>query len=148
MSISKTLFPPANREAALVAFLRTFWQVIRPPIVLGSLGLATITTTGVLHVDLKTVAIIAGVAVLSAIVSGLLAAGDILKNGLPNAYANAAIASVPAAVVSSVPIPAPTGPAQPAAGVPPATIDGTIPEHADPAQAAAAVIDGMASPGV
>lgn len=120
MSIAKTLFPPANREAALVAFLRTFWQVIRPPIVLGSVALAGIATTGVVHISLKVLAIAAGAAVVSAIVSGLLAAGDILKNGLPNAYQNAAVASIPAAQVSTVPVATPADPSQPAAGVPPA----------------------------
>ena len=122
MSIAKTLLPPANREAALVAFLRTFWQVIRPPIVLGSVALAGVATTGVVHVSLNTLGLIAAAAVLSAIVSGLLAAGDILKNGLPNAYQNAAVASIPAAIVSTVPVVTPADPSQPAAGVPPAPI--------------------------
>jgi hypothetical protein len=122
MSIGKTLFPPSNRQAALVAFLRTFWQVIRPPIALGGLALGTLATTGVLHLDLKVLGIIAGAAVLSAVVSGVLAAGDILKNGLPNAYTNAAVASIPAAVVSTVPVLAPADPSQPAAGVPPADV--------------------------
>jgi hypothetical protein len=122
MSIGKTLFPPSNREAALVAFLRTFWQVIRPPIALGGLALGTLATTGVLHLDLKVLGIIAGAAVLSAIVSGVLAAGDILKNGLPNAYQNAAVASIPYGAGRHGPRAVPADPAQPAAGVPPASV--------------------------
>lgn len=120
MSITSTLFPPAYREAALVAFLRTFWQTIRPPIVLGSLGLGTIAATGAMHIDLKFVGIVAAASVLFAIVSGVLAAGDILKNGLPNAYVNAAAATIPASVASSPQPVTPTSPSAPAAGVPPA----------------------------
>lgn len=132
MSIGTTLFPPANRQAALVAFLRTFWQVIRPPIALGGLGLGVIASTGTLHLDLKVLGIIAAATVLSGIVSGALAAGDILKNGLPNAYTNAAVASIPTAQISyPVLAPAPSDPSQPAAGVqPPADVVTATPSQA------------------
>lgn len=124
MSISKTLFPPSNREAALVAFLRTFWQVVRATSILGGGGAIVVSAADLQHIHLITLAYIAGAVMLSATLSGLFAAGNILVNGLPAAYSNAAIASIPAAAVSSVAIPAPADPAQPAAGVPPAGVDG------------------------
>lgn len=119
MSITTTLFPSANREAALVAFLRTFWQVVRATALLGGAGIITVSATQVAHVDVALLGYtIAGI-LISGVISGLLAAGDILAHGLPDAYSSAAIASAPAAVVSSVTIPAPADPAQPAAGTPP-----------------------------
>ncbi|MCU1418723.1 MAG: hypothetical protein JWP32_2897 [Schumannella sp.] len=127
MSISKTLFPPANREAALVAFLRTFWQVVRATGLLGGAGIITVSATQVAHINLTLLGYTVGAVLISGILSGLLASGDIIVHGLPDAYSSAAIASVPAAVVSSVTIPAPADPAQPAAGTPPA-VDGSIPQ--------------------
>jgi hypothetical protein len=119
MSIGTTLFPPANREAALVAFLRTFWQVVRATAALGGVGVITVSATQLAHIDLRELAFVVGAILASGIISGALAAGDILVHGLPNAYQAAAVASIPAAVVSTVPVSAPADPEQPAAGVPP-----------------------------
>lgn len=122
MSIGKTLFPPANREAALVAFLRTFWQVVRATAYLGGAGVITVSATQLAHIDLKGLAFVVGAILASGILSGALAAGNILANGLPNAYQAAAVASIPAAQVSTIPIQAPDDPNQPAAGFPPASV--------------------------
>jgi hypothetical protein len=149
MSIGTTLFPPSNREAALVAFLRTFWQVVRGAGVLAGGGIITVSATQLMHINLTLLAYTVGAVLLAGILSGALAAGDILSHGLPTSYTNAALASIPAAIVT--PIPAPTDPAQPAAGTPPAHpsfdavlagLGGSAPLPAptlDPATVAAAV---------
>ena len=121
MSIGKTLFPPANREAALVAFLRTFWQVIRATGGLGGTGIVVVTAADLIQVNLVLVAYTVGAVLASGIISGAIAAGDILAHGLPTAYQDSALASIPMAEIASVPV-TPGDPLQPAAGVPPATV--------------------------
>ena len=122
MSIGKTLFPPANREAALVAFLRTFWQTVRATGLLGGTGAIVVSAADLQHLNLVALAYIAGAVLASGVLSGAIAAGDILAHGLPNAYQSAVVASIPAAQFDVVPTPAPADPSQPAAGVPPADI--------------------------
>lgn len=100
MSIGSTLFPPSNREAALVAFLRTFWQVIRGTAFLGGSGLIAVTATDLIHINLTLLAYTVGAILASGIISGALAAGDILAHGLPNAYQAAAVANIPTAIVT------------------------------------------------
>lgn len=102
MSLSTTLFPPANREAATVAFLRTAWQVIRATGGLGGVGVIAVSASGLASINWPTVGYAAAAVVLSAIFSGLLAAGNILANGLPGAYQAAAIVAAPAAAVAAV----------------------------------------------
>jgi hypothetical protein len=118
MSIGSTLFPPSNREAALVAFLRTFWQVIRGTAFLGGSGLIVVTAADLVHINLTLLAYTVGAILASGVISGALAAGDILAHGLPNAYQAAAVANIPTAIVT--PTLTPADPSQPAAGVPPA----------------------------
>lgn len=122
MSISKTLFPPVNREAALVAFLRTFWQTVRATGLLGGTGAIVVSAADLQHLNLTALAYIAGAVLASGILSGAIAAGDILAHGLPNAYQSAAVASIPVAQLDTIPVAAPTDPNQPAAGVPPADV--------------------------
>lgn len=122
MSISSSLFPPANREAAAVAFLRTFWQVIRATSYLGGGGIIVVTATQLAHINLQLLGLVVGAILASGVLSGLLAAGNILANGLPDAYTNAA-AALSSSTVTNVynpPVPAPVDPSQPAAGTPPA----------------------------
>ena len=119
MSITKTLFPPSNREAAVVAFLRTFWQVVRATGLLGGSGAIVISAANLHHLDLTELLYIVGAVVASGVLSGALAAGDILVNGLPSAYQAAAVASIPVAQVSTVPVVTPADPDQPAAGTQP-----------------------------
>lgn len=116
MSIGSTLFPPSNREAALVAFLRTFWQVIRGTAFLGGSGLIVVTAADLVHINLTLLAYTVGAILASGVISGALAAGDILAHGLPNAYQAAAVANIPTAIVT--PTLTPADPSQPAAGVP------------------------------
>lgn len=118
MSIGSTLFPPSNREAAIVAFLRTFWQVIRGTAFLGGSGLIVVTAADLVHINLTLLAYTVGAILASGVISGALAAGDILAHGLPNAYQAAAVANIPTAIVT--PTLTPADPSQPAAGVPPA----------------------------
>ena len=118
MSIGSTLFPPSNREAAIVAFLRTFWQVVRGTGFLAGGGIITVSATQLMHINLTLLAYTVGAVLLAGILSGALAAGDILAHGLPNAYQAAAVANIPTAIVT--PTPTPADPSQPAAGVPPA----------------------------
>lgn len=103
MSVTKSLFPPANREAAVVAFLRTAWQVIRATGVLGGAGIITVNAADVAHINLQLLGYTAAAVLISGIVSGLISAGDILAHGLPDAYTSNAAASIPAAIVSTVP---------------------------------------------
>lgn len=120
MSITKTLFPPANREAAVVAFLRTFWQVVHGVGILGSGGLIVISATQLEHLNVQLVLYTAYGVIASGLLSGAIAAGDILANGLPSAYHAAAVASIPAAQVQTLPVVTPSDPDQPAAGTQPA----------------------------
>lgn len=116
MSIGSTLFPPANRQAAAIAFWRTFWQVVRGAGFLGGTGIIVISAADLRHIDLTTLAFTAGAILASGILSGALAAGDILAHGLPNAYQAAAVASIPAGEVSTLPVAIPR---DPGADVPP-----------------------------
>lgn len=126
MSITKTLFPPANRTAAAVAFLRTFWQVVHGTGILGSGTLIYVSAAQLQHLNLHLVLFAAGAVLASGVLSGALAAGDILANGLPNAYQAAAVASIPTAQVSTVPVVTPADPGQPAAGTEPAVQSETV----------------------
>jgi len=119
MSIGSTLFPPSNREAAVVAFLRTFWQVVRGTGFLGGSGLIVMSAANFIHVNLTLLGASVGAVLASGLLSGALAAGDILVHGLPDAYTSAASSSAPATTVVNQ-FTAPADPSQPAAGVPPA----------------------------
>lgn len=100
MSLVSPLFPPANREAAVSAFLRTFWQVIRPAVGLGGGGAVAISASGLAYISWPTLGYGLAAIVLSAVFSGMLAGGDILTNGLPAAYVSnvGALTAVPAVV--------------------------------------------------
>lgn len=138
MSIGTTLFPPSNREAATIAFLRTFWQVVRATGLLGGAGLITVSAADLEHINLTLVAYTVGAIILAGLLSGLLAAGDILVHGLPDAYTSNAIASVPPAIVTPVGTPIAVTPDIPAA--PPAAPLPTAPVVADPPEAPVAPI--------
>ena len=105
MTIKTALFPPANRTAAFVAFLRTFWQTIRGVGGLTILGGGALVINHAATIDWPTIGWAAVGIVGSGILAGLLSGGDILSNGLPAAY----IATVtPADIVSAVKLPAVT----------------------------------------
>ncbi|QWT24931.1 hypothetical protein KPL76_06130 [Subtercola sp. PAMC28395] len=112
MSVASTLFPAANREAALVAGLRTTWQVIKGTGLVTSAGYVVVTAGQLAAIDLRTVGFAVGAVVVSAVLSGLFSASNILVNGLPSTYTQTALATVPAATV------APTLPTFVAAPVP------------------------------
>lgn len=99
MSVATTLFPPANRQAALVAFLRTFWQTVVGTSVVSVFGAAGITASGLATLDWQILGWTVAAILLSAILAGAKSALNILANGLPGAYNDAAIATVPQAVV-------------------------------------------------
>jgi hypothetical protein len=122
MTLATTLFPPANRQSALVAFLRTFWQVIKGMTVVGGSGYVVITSAQIATLDLHTVLVVGAALILSALLSGAFAASNILVNGLPASYVAAGVATIPAAIITGY-VPAPVTPVvvtAPAAGVPPA----------------------------
>lgn len=97
MSIASKLFPPANREASGVAFIRTAWQTARATAFLSVAGGVVVTANDLATVSWVTVGLTAaGVAVTSAI-AGVLAAGDILVHGLPAAYQPTVAPAEPAA---------------------------------------------------
>lgn len=117
----KTLFPPANRTAALTAFLRTFWQVLHGVGVLSGGTLIYISAAQLQHINLQLALYTAAGVLASALLSGALAAGNILANGLPGAYVAAAAASAIVVPDTTSTPTTPADPEQPAAGVPPAT---------------------------
>lgn len=86
MSIASKLFPPANREAAGVAFIRTAWQTARATAALSVAGGIVVTAGDLATVDWVTVGLTLGGIGITSAVAGLLAAGDILVHGLPAAY--------------------------------------------------------------
>lgn len=105
MSIKTALFPPANRTAALVAFLRTFWQTVRGVGGLTILGGGALVVNHAAVIDWPLVGWAALGIILSGILAGALSGGDILTNGLPAAY----IATVtPADIVTAVKVPGST----------------------------------------
>ena len=120
MSLKSTLFPPANREAAIVAFLRTVWQVIKGTGLVGASGYIVVTSAQIAHLDVQTVGVAVAAIALSAILSGAFSAFSILINGLPTAYTSSAtVAPVPILNTIVTPV-TPAEPTAPAAGVPPA----------------------------
>lgn len=86
MSVFGKLFPPANREAAGVAFIRTFWQTVRATGLLGGAGAIAINAAEFASIDWVALAVGAGLVVASGLLAGWTAAGDILVHGLPAAY--------------------------------------------------------------
>lgn len=86
MSIITVLFPPANREAATVAFLRTGWQTIRATAALGVAGGVTVTAAKLATIDWPTVIYGVAAILIAGALAGVLAAGDILVHGLPSSY--------------------------------------------------------------
>lgn len=120
MKLSAILFPPAYRQAAVVAFLRTFWQTVRATGLLGFGGATVVNATQLAHVDIVALAYTAGAVIVSGLIAASLAAGDILSHGLPDAYQTPAtpIPPVPALIAPVTP----AAPSQPAADVPPAPI--------------------------
>lgn len=107
MTLASTLFPRANRQAAIVAFLRTVQQVLKGTGLVGTAGYVIVTSTQLVHLDLQTVGIAAGAIALSAILSGMNSAFNILANGLPTSY------TAPADVTPVVPVAAPVAPVVP-----------------------------------
>lgn len=102
MSIKSTLFPPANRTAALVAFLRTFWQTVRGVGGLTILGGGALVINHAATIDWPTIGWAAIGIIGSGIIAGALSGGDILTNGLPTAY----IATVtPSNIIAEVKVP-------------------------------------------
>lgn len=110
MSLATTLFPPANRQTAFVAFLRTFWQVIKGTSVVGATGYVTVTAGQLVVLDVHTVLLVVGALVVSALLSGAFAASNILINGLPATYVAAVVATVPAVVPEAVAVPVEVAP--------------------------------------
>lgn len=86
MSVLGRLFPASNREAAGVAFVRTFWQTVRATGFLGGAGVIVVQAAELIAVDWVGLGVAAAAVLLSGVGSGLLAAGDILVHGLPDAY--------------------------------------------------------------
>lgn len=107
MSIITVLFPPVNREAAVVAFLRTAWQTIRATTALGVAGGVTVTATKLATIDWPTVTYGVSAILLAGILAGALAAGDILVHGLPSSYTAPALiaGAVEPAVVPGLTVP-------------------------------------------
>jgi hypothetical protein len=133
MSITATLFPPANREAAIVAFLRTIWQVLKGTGLVGSAGYILVTSAQIAHLDVQTVGVAIGAIALSAILSGVFSAFSILVNGLPTSYtASPAVVAAPVVPDAVVTLVTPAELTAPAAGVPPAA---PVMFPADPAPA-------------
>ena len=91
MTIRAALFPPANRTAALVAFLRTFWQTVRGVGGLTILGGGALVVNHAAVIDWPLVGWAVLGIILSGILAGALSGGDILANGLPAAYTDTVI---------------------------------------------------------
>ncbi|UFS59462.1 hypothetical protein [Subtercola endophyticus] len=113
MSLATTLFPAANRQAALTAFLRTAWQTARASIALFVTGGVVVTAGSLLTVDWFLVLLTVAAVVIMSVLAGALSAGDILIHGLPDAYtapvdAGTASSSAPA-VITSLPVENPVG---------------------------------------
>lgn len=89
MSIWKKLFPPANRQAAAVAWIRTFWQTIRGTSYLGGAGAIVFNAADIQHINLTVLGWIVAAVVSTAVLTASLSAGDILVHGLPSAYTDA-----------------------------------------------------------
>lgn len=86
MSVLGRLFPASNREAAGVAFVRTFWQTVRATGLLGGAGAIAVNAAEIASVDWVGLAVGAGLVIASGLLAGWNAAGDILVHGLPPAY--------------------------------------------------------------
>jgi hypothetical protein len=133
MRITTTLFPPANREAAIVAFLRTIWQVLKGTGFVGGTGYVIVTSAQIAHLNVQTVGIALGAIALSAVLSGAFSAFSILVNGLPASYtASPAVVAAPVVPDAVVTLVTPAELTAPAAGVPPAA---PVMFPADPAPA-------------
>jgi hypothetical protein len=108
MSVFSKLFPPANREAAGVAFIRTAWQTARATAVLSVGGGVIVTAAQLAAINWLTVLYTVGGIVITSLIAGGLAGGDILVHGLPGAYA-------PPVEPEAAPVEAPAAPVEPAA---------------------------------
>ena len=93
MTTSTALFPPANRTAALVAFLRTFWQTVRAVGGLTVIGGGALEVNHIATLDWVTIGYAALGVIASGLIAGAISGGDILTNGLPTAYSAAVIAA-------------------------------------------------------
>jgi hypothetical protein len=103
MTIANTFFPPANREAAAVAFIRTVWQSIRATSILAIAGGVTITAGQVATINWPEVGYAVAAIVLTGALAGSLAAGDILTHGLPDSYVSVPVTPVVAPAVVLAP---------------------------------------------
>jgi hypothetical protein len=103
MTVTNALFPPANREAAAVAFIRTAWQSIRATSVLAIAGGVTITAGQVATINWPEVGYAVAAIVLTSALAGALSAGDILAHGLPESYVSAPVTPVVAPAVVLAP---------------------------------------------
>jgi hypothetical protein len=110
MSITTTLFPPANREAATVAFLRTFWQTARAAGSLVIAGGAVITANQLEHIDWAQLLYGVGAVIVTSLLAGGLAGGNILVHGLPAAYTTPPVLTPVGATSAPAPAVAPVVP--------------------------------------
>ncbi|KRC52119.1 hypothetical protein ASE16_03465 [Leifsonia sp. Root227] len=89
--MSSTLFPPANRQAAKIAFIRTFWQAVTgSTVVIGGSGFV-LSAAGLANLDWAALGYGVGAIALTGLIAAGKSAGNILVNGLPNAYLPSAI---------------------------------------------------------
>ena len=101
MKIRDTLFPVENRTAALVAFLRTFWQTVRAVGGLTVIGGGAFEVNHVATIDWPVIGYAAIGVIASGLIAGALSAGDILTNGLPNAYSTPTDPTPPSGIVTA-----------------------------------------------
>ena len=127
MTIRTALFPPANRTAALVAFLRTFWQTVRAVGGLTVIGGGAIVVNHVAAIDWPTIGYAALGVIASGLIAGAISGGDILANGLPAAYVDTVTAAgtLPGATSSKHSTDTPG--ASPAPAVPALNVNATYP---------------------
>ena len=116
MTIRTALFPPANRTAALVAFLRTFWQTVRAVGGLTVIGGGAIVVNHVAAIDWPTIGYAALGVIASGLIAGAISGGDILANGLPAAYVDTVTAAgaLPGAIAPKHSTDTPSAPPTPA----------------------------------
>ena len=107
---SEVLFPTRYRQAAAVAWLRTFYQCITGTVLVAGAGTLSLTASSLLTVNWASVALGAAAVTLSSVVAATRAACDVLANGLPDAYGvTGAVPAPPVApepATPPVPVPA------------------------------------------
>jgi hypothetical protein len=97
-----SLFSPANKQAAKIAFIRTFWQsVTGASVVIGGSGFV-LSAANLAHLDWVSLGYGVGAIALTGVIAASKAAGNILVNGLPQSYQ--AVVNAPAAPVEAAPV--------------------------------------------